>query len=98
MSEPDLFTVEGVVFVSVSPLRSGATFWRPALDGIAYSIRRTLGDDGAPRYEVDGRSFRSLDNAGRAAIRRKKLSVDYWRDIVEAYDRAIAKQNEKRTA
>jgi hypothetical protein len=98
VTEPNLFTIEGVRFVSASPLRSGAAFWRAHPEGIAFGIVRMVRRDGEPYYQVDGVSYRSLDNAGRAAIRRKKAAVDYARTIVEAYDKAVAKQNEKRTA
>ena len=89
MADPERFTVDGVTFIAAPTATKMPHYWRPELEGLAFSVYRL--EQGARRYVAGHTHFASLDAAGRGAIQRKAAEIERWRQAVEEHDRAKAR-------
>jgi hypothetical protein len=92
MSDPAVFTVEGIEFKAL-PSRAGIYyFWQPRVAGIAFSIFKL--PSGERPYSVNKGNYASLEAAARGAIERRHKEIETWRQAIADYDSAIAGLNE----
>jgi hypothetical protein len=96
MADPEIFTVDGVTFIALPTAAKMPHYWRPELEGLAFSVYRL--EQGARRYVAGHTHFASLEAAGRGAIDRKAAEIERWRQAVEEHDRAKAKHAESMAA
>jgi hypothetical protein len=89
VADPERFTVDGVTFIALPTVTKMPHFWRPEIEGLAFSVYRH--EQGERRYVAGHVHFGSLEAAGRGAIQRKAAEIERWRLAVEEHDRAKAR-------
>jgi hypothetical protein len=89
LADPERFTVDGVTFIAAPTATKMPHYWRPELEGLAFSVYRL--EQGERRYVAGHVHFGSLEAAARGAIVRKSAEIERWRQAVEEHDRAKAK-------